>query len=397
MEPTARHPLKADVFEENAATATKQTAHHDGRVVSPKRNKTRIEVDVENIGEIKPAVRRGAGTKDAAAAAEAAGRKPMFAYVLLVAALLALSSLGAALKLQGPGVTPTMKAYWRMVATAVTLIPVALVAIRRDGLPRLTSQQFREFMLCTAGYATMTGSFAVSLSMSSMAETFILGNTGGLVIIAKKMVTRQPVLMGEGWGAAIGFLGGIICADDSPEEGGDTAQALQGEHYHPIKGGLIAFLASCGLAVYLTLAKDLRPNMDLFVFMLCIMTTASFYLLLFMFLRGEEMSLSNHHEHGLWGWTNLSRDRLPIEIHLAVVCNLIGTTGYVASMKYFDAVVVSTCMLMEPLMATLMGAAAGVDQLPGVQTWVGGAIVTAGSMMVILADAKRNEVKPHAQ
>lgn len=386
VEPTARHTSKPQSQHPDGSSC-------DGQVVSPSKAKTRIDVDVEKLGEFSS----GEGHKNVDDQQKKKKKKkdgsvPVVGYAILLSALLALSSLGAALKLQGPGVTPTMKAYWRMVATAVTLIPAAVRALRRDGLPPLKARQVREFALCAAGYSTMTGAFAVSLSMSSTAETFILGNVGGLVIIAWKLISRKPVLTGEGLGAAIGFLGGVVCADDDPS----SDEAL-GEHYHPIKGGIIAFLASCGLSVYLSLAKDLRPHMDLFLFMTCVMTMASFYLLLFMFLRGEEMSLSNHHEHGLWGWTNLSRDRLPIEIHLAVVCNLIGTTGYVACMKYFDPVVVSTVMLMEPLMATLMGAAAGVDQIPGLQTWVGGAIVTVGSLLVILADARRTEVKPHAQ
>ena len=47
-----------------------------------------------------------------------------------------------------------------------------------------------------------------------------------------------------------------------------------------------------------------------------------------------------------------------------------GTMGYIAILKYFDAVVVSMVMLVEPVVATFIGFAVGVDTLPGWVTWV---------------------------
>ena len=44
--------------------------------------------------------------------------------------------------------------------------------------------------------------------------------------------------------------------------------------------------------------------------------------------------------------------------------------GYIAILKYFDAVVVSMVMLLEPVVATFIGLAVGVDTLPGWVTWV---------------------------
>ena len=75
----------------------------------------------------------------------------------------------------------------------------------------------------------------------------------------------------------------------------------------------------------------------------------------------------------------------------AIVCNLLGTTSYIAVMKYFEPVVVSTVMLMEPVLAALMGAAAAFDTLPGLQTWIGDGIVTIGIVLVIWSGARTTE------
>ena len=45
-------------------------------------------------------------------------------------------------------------------------------------------------------------------------------------------------------------------------------------------------------------------------------------------------------------------------------------TIVIAIMKYFDPVVVSMVMLMEPIIATFIGMSVGVATLPGWVTWV---------------------------
>lgn len=72
-------------------------------------------------------------------------------------------------------------------------------------------------------------------------------------------------------------------------------------------------------------------------------------------------------------------------------CNFLGTMGYIAVLKYFDSVVIGTVMLMEPVVAAFFGFWAGLDPLPGMQTWIGDAIVTVGSGIVIYSGSKKTE------
>jgi threonine/homoserine efflux transporter RhtA len=47
-------------------------------------------------------------------------------------------------------------------------------------------------------------------------------------------------------------------------------------------------------------------------------------------------------------------------------------------------------MLMEPSVAALSGYIAGVDTLPGLQTWIGDAFVIIGSTLVIYCGATKD-------
>ena len=216
----------------------------------------------------------------------------------------------------------------------------------------------------------------------------VLSNLASLIIIGSKFVLGSPVLFLEGIGAAIGMLGALICA-----YAGSDSTGTEDHHSGNIAliGNILAFLASVSTALYLTVAKTMRPKVDLFVFMLFIFTYAAVAVLAYMIWAGQPFEVSTDPTIGLFGWVDLQMDRLPLELWMAIICNLLGTTGYIAIMKYFDPVVVSMVMLMEPIVASLMGAVAGVSTLPGLVTWAGDGVVVVGSILVILSGSKKTE------
>lgn len=215
-----------------------------------------------------------------------------------------------------------------------------------------------------------------------------MSNLASLIIIASKVVMGRPVLFLEGTGAAIGMAGALFCA----YAGNDSKETDDvGSSNFAMVGNVLCFLASVATAIYLSIAKTLRPRVDLFVFMLFIFTYASISVLVYMIWIGQPYECSFDRVIGLFGWMDFQFDRLPLELWMAIVCNGIGTCGYIAIMKYFDPVVVSMVMLMEPILASLMGYAAGVSDLPGLLTWVGDAIVVVGSVLVISSGSKKTE------
>ena len=332
---------------------------------------------------------------------------PLIGYVILITGLFALASVGAALDLQQGGVSPNMKCLWRLSATTLALFPLAAKSIRKEEFAKLSRQEICFlFPICAFCYCFMTTAFVVALEMTSLANAFILSNLTSLVIIFSKLALGLPVLFLEGLGATIGLAGALVCAGAPPDVatiyddmeptrrlgfslfGGDSGGfELSRESW----GNLIAFLASVGTAMYLVIAKNLRTKIDLFVFMFFLFLFGSVYLLIYMWVMGEHFTFNLHPVYGIFGWMNPVPDRLPLELYMAFVCNLIGTTGYVAVMKYFDPVVVSMVMLTEPVIAALLSVVAGVDRLPGMQVWIGDIIVTIGSSMVIYSGSQKVE------
>jgi drug/metabolite transporter (DMT)-like permease len=327
---------------------------------------------------------------------------PVIGYVILFTGFFALASVGAALDLQRGGVTPSMKTIWRQMATSLCLLPMAMKSIYYDGLPRLDLAHALMLPAVAVTYAFMTTSFVLSLQMTTLANAFVLSNMASLFLIVGRAVLGLPVLYMEGLGATAGFLGAAVCADDAARslqstttpEGDIISSSTNGPYNNrpAMLGNFLALSASFATAGYLIAAKTLRQKMDLFVFMFIVMTLGwMFLILVLLLLQQQEVTFDLHPVHGIFGWMTWAPDRLPLTLYMALVCNCLGTTGYVAVMKYFSPLVPATVMLLEPLVGALLGTAAGTAPLPGLETWIGDLAVAGGTFLVIRAGARTTE------
>lgn len=313
---------------------------------------------------------------------------PFIGYVILVSGLFALSSIGAALDLQR-GATPEIKIFWRLSTTSILFLMLAAKTnrIRREEFD-FSLKEWLELSFASANYALMNTTFAVSLEMTSLINAFILSNMASLIMIGWKFMTGVEVLCFEGVGALIGFVGALVCAAGSDGEG--TNEDTSSREYF---GDILAFSASIGVAIYLTIAKRLRTKIDLVLFMFLVFSLSSVFLLIYITVcSGQQYEFSFDPSIGLFGWLNLRGDRLPLELYVAIICNGVGTMGYIAILKYFDAVVVSMVMLCEPIVATFIGMVVGVSGFPSIPTWIGNAIIIIGSTMVIRTGSKKSEM-----
>ncbi|CAJ1969370.1 unnamed protein product [Cylindrotheca closterium] len=325
---------------------------------------------------------------------------PLIGYVILVVGLFALASVGAALDLQEGNITPTMKTYWRLQSTAICIFPIAVLSMAQTPKEKLEEQWssltkkdlYFDLPLCAASYAWLSAGFVVALEMTSLANAFVLSNLASLVIIFGKLFLGIKIMFLEGIGASVGLTGALVCAlaptAVAVEATGRMLGTTAGQEN---LGNGIAFLCSLGLAAYLILAKKLRYKMDLFLFMFMVFSLSSAFLLCYMIMTGEEVQISIDPDVGIFGWMSLAPDRLPLELYMAIVCNIVGTTGYIAVMKYFDPVVITMVMLTEPVVATLLGILAGVEGMPVEQVIVGNAFVILGSIIVIASESKSTE------
>lgn len=331
---------------------------------------------------------------------------PTIGYVLLVMACFCLSTTGAVLDKQ-EGVSPTLKAYWRMSATWLCLFPFALRSVlgHGGGIPKLSRYEWSLFLWCGLGYAVCAEFFVLALSLAPVMNVYIFANTHCLLFVVLKVVTGAPIACKEGFGAVIGFIGGVICAmggksGDSDGVGtSDThdrflgaASETGGVELPSYVGDLVALMSACGTVLYLSVAKRLRPRCDVRFYIFMQFFVASWWLLSMMIISGEHFILSSDPHIGLWGWVTPRLDRLGIEVWLVFICNVGGVFGYIAAMKYFEPLVISCCQNVNPILSSIFSVMLGVDPPPTPLALIGDSIVFGGTYMVISSGSKKTEI-----
>jgi len=122
-----------------------------------------------------------------------------------------------------------------------------------------------------------------------------------------------------------------------------------------------------------------------------IMVCGSFLVLTFMVLTGTPFSFSRDPYHGLFGWTAWRFDRLAVLVWLILICNLIGTMGFVRAMKHLDNIIIAVATLMEPMIASFVAFELEVGLLPGPLGWLGNVMVAMGTLGVVYPSIQKGQ------
>ncbi|GAB9465838.1 Drug/metabolite transporter [Globisporangium polare] len=311
---------------------------------------------------------------------------PVVGYLLLLASLLTISSLGPALDMQA-GVDPFMKLFWRSTASVLVFLPFAAWSIYDDGVPHLTTRNMFLFLSCSLSYSLFMMTFLWALSHTSIGHAYIFNNCHSLIMVIGRLMLGQYVSQFEGLGTGIGIIGGTITTlDHSPMTSGSSSAAVADVS---LAGDLVALLGAVGGVFYLITAKKLRTEMNVSVLLTGVFLVSALLHFPIFSLLEVPFEFSTDDTIGLFGWVRSTR--IVTEMYIVVVCTLIGTIGYLSVMKYFDPIVVSVVMLMEPILAAMFGVAAGVDVVPGYFTIGGSLLIILGTSLVIVSNASRTE------
>ena len=92
-------------------------------------------------------------------------------------------------------------------------------------------------------------------------------------------------------------------------------------------GDFYALLCAFFGVGYLVTAKTIRPTMNLYVFMCCVMFWASVGSLLLAYVAGVYVTLDRHVDHGAFGWMNMEPNRFPLELIMVASCQFLGALG----------------------------------------------------------------------
>lgn len=304
---------------------------------------------------------------------------PPWVWFLLAAAVCGVSSAGALFQ-HVDEVPPVLRASWRLQLTALVLAPLALYQWR-GASTELRQRCFTKpnLALILASGLALGAHFATwvaSLDATTLTHSLLFVTAHPLVIVLGMAVfsrrltsVRRPVL-GEWSGAAVCFVGAGLALLDAGQQQGDQTVTLWGD--------ALAFSGAVFVVGYIVAGRVMRQWMPIFLYAFPVTLIGAVVLL------PVSMALEpDFAQYGAVGWTEPSL--FGWFLLLALIAGLLGHTGLNTCLRYISPLVVSSSVTLEPLIGSLIGWWFFDAGVPGRWTLVGGAVLIAGLLMVVLA------------
>ena len=309
---------------------------------------------------------------------------PTWVWILLTGAVFGVSSAGALFQ-QVDEVPPLLRASWRLQLTTLVLAPFAFIQWRQIE-SEIKSRMFdRNTILWLLGgglaLALHFGSWVASLDKTSLTHSLLFVTAHpliiilGMLIIAKFMIGQRNPTKKEIIGACIGFAGAVIALLDQGHQ--------QGDHTVTLWGDFLAFMGAVFVVGYLVSGRVLRKWMPIFIYAFIVTLIGAVIL-----IPASWAIESDFTKYGVIGWT--SSEFFPWFLALALIAGILGHTGLNTCLRYTSPLVISTSVTMEPILGSIIGYIIFDEGLPGFWTWIGGPILVAGIILVVLGAPQNN-------
>ena len=204
----------------------------------------------------------------------------------------------------------------------------------------------------------------------------------GMGVLARTATNvRAPARM-EWVGAAVCFIGASLALFDAGSAQGDQTVTLWGD--------ALAFSGAVFVVGYIVVGRVLREWMPIFLYAFPVTLVGAVVLLPLSWMIEPEFA-----SFGALGW--IEAEFLGWFLLLALIAGLLGHTGLNTCLRYISPLVVSVSVTLEPVIGSLIGWWFFDAGVPGFWTFIGGAVLMFGLMMVVITSERVSaiEANPH--
>ena len=274
------------------------------------------------------------------------------AYPALIVAILAVSF--ASIFIRWSDSDPLVIAGYRMLFAALILAPFAFQE-RRVAEP-LERRTIMTVVMTGVVLAVHFFAFISSLRYTSVASSTLLVNCHPLIVGAASVFLLRESSRRTIVGVTIGFVGVAVIA----LSGIGSGQAI---------GDSLALLGGVMAAIYILAGRLIRRSLGIFTYAFLVYITAAVVLMTAALLNGVP----------LWPYPV---DEILIFLALAMVCTIFGHTIYNWSLRYLSAPVISTSLLGEPIIASML-AFIILSEVPGWTVIMAAPLVLIGVLLTV--------------
>lgn len=283
------------------------------------------------------------------------------------------------------GVPAPLAASWRLAWVEIIQIPPFLYTVLRDSAHSWADYRKSMPLMALSGICLGLhfSAWVLSLQMTSLTQSLlwvsmgpIILNLFGWAMYLKSRGSMSPPSTLESLGAVTGVLGSAILLMDSGIRSDSSIVQPSWQ------GDLVAFSGAVTVSLYLTIGRELREWMPLW--------TYTFAVKGFAYLTSIALAICSD-ESLTWGdcFGFLKPKYLLPCFYLGLGPGILGHTLLNGLLRYLSPLTVSTAMLSEPIVGGLIGYLFGMQDIPGVPTWIGGTILLVGLFLVLAGESPK--------
>lgn len=279
--------------------------------------------------------------------------------VSLVLGLISFAFAPILVRLAG-NVPPLALATWRTVFAALLLLPFWIGKRVKKGKTAIVSRKELLFGilagLCLGVHFTF---WIASLKYTSVASASVLVAIHPIILIVVESLLFHESFSRWSWsGVFVAFAGSALLAyaDKSVSSG----------FPHPLWGDILAFTAAVVFAVYFLIGRKLRQKYDWLDYVFLVYSWAAVTCFVLSLVIGVDLKVNG--------------SVLLMGLGLAVGPQIMGHGSMNFSVKYISPTLLSTLILAEPLLATVL-AFYIFNELPSIFSFAAMAVVIAGIAM----------------
>ena len=298
----------------------------------------------------------------------------IMAWSILIIALFTVSSAGTILQSMGE-IPPFLRASWRMQGSALILLPFFIFQYLKNNKLSINKNDIQLLFLSSIFLALHFGLWVWSLDNTSLVHSLLFVTMHPIIVVALMPILGSSAKKGHIIGAILGVLGAMITLADVNKIG-DVS----------LIGDIAAFGGALTVVGYIFIGRHLRyeKNMPVFIYAFPVTLGAGIWLC-FATIFFESTSFSTSlPELNVFGWVDSIW--LIWIVYLSIGPGLMGHTGINTILKWLPPIMVSSVLLLEPVIGAFIGWIFTGELILGMWTLIGGPLMIIGVLIITLEE-----------
>lgn len=285
---------------------------------------------------------------------------------------------------------PILMNCWRVQSSFVFSIPFVIYIFYSESKVRniwadFNSKTLMQMTALAALFTTSSWCFVRSTQLTLLSHTHVLGTVAGVMTIFLKLISCQSLHKYEVIGFFTTILGCCILILDRHATKGDGRQIS-------IYGDLFALVTSSWYVVFYYINSDLIKKVNgVIVYSYMMMASAIFQTCILFIMSGWDFEIfSTSTVNGVFGCYTLEKAWISFLL-IGPIWGMLGNWAYVVVSKYFESHISANFMLLQPAIGQTFGVVLGLDNIPGLFTFLGFSIT--GASIFAITQGSRLRVK----